>query len=82
MKKIASSDVGKSLGKAAATSVSSFAGDILAGKKLKDENYILKEDLKQANNDTVHRMHIQHARLNVALSDLDDASSKNDEEDA
>ena len=36
VKKIASSDVGKSLGKAAATSVSSFGGDILAGKKLKE----------------------------------------------
>ena len=36
VKKIAASDVGKSLGKAAATSVSSFGGDILAGKNPKE----------------------------------------------
>lgn len=36
VKKIATSDVGKSLGKAAAKSVSSFGGDILAGKNPKE----------------------------------------------
>ena len=59
VKKIASSDVGKSLGKAAAKTVSSFGGDILAGKNPKEagKESLNKgiEDLKKSVNRLVER---------------------------
>ena len=52
VKKIASSEVGKSLGKAAVTSAASFGGDLLNGKPAKEAGKVSLnkgiEDLKKS----------------------------------